>query len=48
MRRVMLNERVLGVGLKEAQKEIPGVMLHNDPDIRKQNIETAYRLGNKF
>ena len=48
MRRVMLNDRLLGVGVKEAQMEILGGMLHNDPDIRKQNLETAHRLGSNF
>lgn len=48
MRRVMLNDRLLGVGVKGAQMEILGGMLHNDPDIRKQNLETAYRLGRNF
>jgi NAD(P)H dehydrogenase (quinone) len=48
MRQVMLNDRLLGVGVKEAQMEILGGMIHNDPDIRKQNLETAYRLGYNF
>jgi NAD(P)H dehydrogenase (quinone) len=48
MRRVMLNDRLLGVGVKEAQMEILGGMMHNDPDIRKQNLETSYRLGCNF
>ena len=48
MRRVMLNDHLLGVGVKEAQMEILGGMLHNDPDVRKQNLETAYQLGRNF
>ena len=48
MRRVMLNDRLLGVGVKSAQMEILGGMMHNDPDVRKWNLETAYRLGHNF
>jgi NAD(P)H dehydrogenase (quinone) len=48
MRRVMLNDRLLGVGVKEARMEILGGMMHNDPDIREQNLETAYQLGRNF
>jgi NAD(P)H dehydrogenase (quinone) len=48
MRRVMLNDRLLGVGVKEAQMEILGGMMQDDPDVRKRNLETAYRLGRNF
>jgi NAD(P)H dehydrogenase (quinone) len=48
MRRVMLNDRLLGVGVKSAQMEILGGMMYNDPDVRKWNLETAYRLGRNF
>ena len=48
MRRVMLNDRLLGVGVKDAQMEILGGMMHNDPAVRKQNLETAYLLGCNF
>ena len=48
MRRVMLNDRLLGVGVKKAQMEILGGMINNDPDVRKQNLETAYQLGLNF
>ena len=48
MRRVMLNDRLLGVGVKSAQMEILSGMMHNDPDVRKWNLETAYRLGCNF
>ncbi len=45
MRRVMLNDRLLGVGVKSAQMEILGGMMHHDPEVRKGNLEAAYRLG---
>ena len=48
MRRVMLNDRLLGVGVKVAQMEILGGMTPNDPKVRKRNLETAYRLGRNF
>jgi NAD(P)H dehydrogenase (quinone) len=48
MRRIMLNDRLLGVGVKEAQMEILGGMMRNDPDVRKRNLETAYQLGRNF
>ena len=48
MRRVMLNDRLLGVGVKEARMEILGGMLQNDPDVSKRNLTTAYQLGRNF
>ena len=48
MRRVMINDRLLGVGVKKARMEILGGMMQNDPEIRKRNLATAYRLGRNF
>ena len=48
MRRVMLNDRLLGVGVKQAQMEILGGMVENDPITRQRNLERAYQLGRGF
>lgn len=48
MRRIMLNDRLLGVGVKEASMEILGGMVENDETIRKRNLEIAYQLGVAF
>jgi len=48
MRRVMINDRLLGVGIKKARMEILGGMMQNDPEVRKRNLATAYRLGRNF
>jgi NAD(P)H dehydrogenase (quinone) len=48
MRRVMLNDRLLGVGVREARMEILGGMSFGDKDVRKRNLEKAYRLGAEF
>jgi len=48
MRRVMLNDRLLGVGVQEAAMEILGGMVGNDPAVRQRNLETAYELGRAF
>lgn len=48
MRRVMLGDRLLGVGVKEARMEILGGMVENDPATRRQNLERAYQLGRGF
>lgn len=45
MRRVMLQDRLLGVGVPEAQMEILGGMTEGGDSIREQNLATAYRLG---
>jgi len=47
MRRVMLNDRLLGVGAEEAQMIILGGMVSKDPKIREVNLETAFCLGKK-
>jgi NAD(P)H dehydrogenase (quinone) len=45
MRRIMLNDRLLGIGIKEAHMEILGGMMPGDGSHRKQNLEKAYALG---
>jgi len=48
MRRIMLDDRLLGVGVKEARMEILGGMLPLDDTYREQNLQTAYELGKEF
>ncbi len=48
MRRVMLNDRLLGVGVKEARMEILGGMMPKDDTFRKANLEKACELGRSF
>jgi NAD(P)H dehydrogenase (quinone) len=48
MRRVMLDDRLLGVGVQEAQMEILGGMVTKDEAIRRRNMERAYQLGREF
>jgi NAD(P)H dehydrogenase (quinone) len=48
MRRVMLGDRLLGVGVKEAHMEILGGMVENAPTTRQRNLERAYQLGREF
>jgi NAD(P)H dehydrogenase (quinone) len=48
MRRVMLGDRLLGVGVKEAHMEILGGMVENDAAIRERNLGRAYQLGKEL
>lgn len=48
MRRIMLNDRLLGVGVKSAHMEILGGMMPNDDTYRERNLERAYELGSTF
>ena len=48
MRRIMLNDRLLGVGVKEAKMEILGGMVEHDEAVHKRNLERAYQLGKTF
>jgi NAD(P)H dehydrogenase (quinone) len=48
MRRLMLNDRLLGVGVKEAEMVILGGTTLNDQAVRDANIERAYELGRTF
>ena len=48
MKRVMLNDRLLGVGVKEARLEILGGMMPTDNTHRQENLARAYDLGKKL
>jgi NAD(P)H dehydrogenase (quinone) len=48
MRRVMLNDRLLGVGVREARMEILGGMTPYDEVIAGRNLAKAYELGKYF
>jgi NAD(P)H dehydrogenase (quinone) len=45
MRRIMLNDRLLGIGVKEARMEILGGMMPKDDTYRQTNLEKAHRLA---
>jgi NAD(P)H dehydrogenase (quinone) len=45
MRRIMLNDRLLGIGVKEARMEILGGMMPQDNTYRQANLEKVYQLG---
>ncbi len=48
MRRIVLNDRLLGVGVKQAHMEILGGMMPLDDQHREQNLRRAYELGKAF
>ena len=48
MRRVMLDDRRRGVGVKEAEMVILGGMTPGGDEIRSANLERAYQLGRSF
>ena len=48
MRRIMLNDRLLGVGVKQAWLEILGGMMPLDDTWRERNLQRAYELGKGF
>jgi NAD(P)H dehydrogenase (quinone) len=48
MRHIMLNDRLLGVGIKEAEMVILGGMMLKDDAIRDANTRRAYELGRSF
>ncbi len=45
MRKIMLNDRLLGVGVKEVKMEILGGMMPADDSYRHNNLSIAYELG---
>jgi NAD(P)H dehydrogenase (quinone) len=45
MRRIMLNDRLLGVGVKEVSLHILGGMMPGDDTFRQANLNKAYELG---
>ncbi len=48
MRRIMLQDRLLGIGVREARMEILGGMMPTDDSWRERNLERAYRLGREL
>jgi NAD(P)H dehydrogenase (quinone) len=48
MRNIMLHDRLLGVGAKQANMEILGGMMPHDNTYRQTNLERAYLLGEEF
>jgi NAD(P)H dehydrogenase (quinone) len=48
MHQIMLNDRLLGVGVKEARMEILGGMMPQDDTYRQENLEIVYDLGNNL
>lgn len=48
MRKIMLNDRLLGIGVREATMTILGGMMPGDDSHRQANLATAYRLGRQF
>ena len=48
MRRIMLNDRLLGVGVRQAHMEILGGMMPLDDTYRERNLRRAYELGKEF
>ena len=48
MRCLMLNDRLLGVGVGEAELVILGGMTANDGAVRDVNLDKAYQLGRSF
>jgi NAD(P)H dehydrogenase (quinone) len=48
MRCIMLNDRLLGVGVRDATMEILGGMVEQDTAVRERNLQRAYELGKTF
>ncbi|MBW2409369.1 MAG: flavodoxin family protein, partial [Deltaproteobacteria bacterium] len=48
MRRIMLNDRLLGIGAKEARMEILGGMMPQDDTHRQASLVKVYGLGRSF
>ncbi|HWP97348.1 MAG TPA: NAD(P)H-dependent oxidoreductase [Syntrophomonadaceae bacterium] len=48
MRKTMIDDRLLGVGIQEAQLIILGGTLAQDPLLEQAHLETAWRLGKDF
>ena len=45
MKRIMREDRLLGVGVREAKMEILGGMMPGDDTYKRENLEKAYDLG---
>jgi NAD(P)H dehydrogenase (quinone) len=48
IRRIMLEDRLLGVGVKQARLEILGGMMPLDDSHREENLRRAYELGRAY
>jgi NAD(P)H dehydrogenase (quinone) len=48
MRKIMLQDRLQGIGVKEAEMVILGGMMPGDHTHREANLEKAYLLGKTF
>jgi NAD(P)H dehydrogenase (quinone) len=48
MHRVMIEDRLLGAGIKDARMEILDGMTAGGPNQREKNLQKAYQLGNDF
>jgi NAD(P)H dehydrogenase (quinone) len=48
IRHVMLEDRLLGVGVRKARLEVLGGMAARKEEIRRSNLERAYELGRTF
>ena len=45
MREIMIQDRLLGIGVKEARLEILGGMMPGDDTHRERNLARAFELG---
>jgi NAD(P)H dehydrogenase (quinone) len=48
MRRIILSDRLLGIGVEKAHMEILGGMMPQDNTHRDQNLQKAFELGKAF
>ena len=48
MRKVMLNDRLAGIGIKNAAMRIFGGTVAGGPEIKEQHLHAAFRLGKEF
>jgi NAD(P)H dehydrogenase (quinone) len=45
MRKIILGDRLLGVGVRKASLELLGGQVLGDGDIRERNLRRAFELG---
>ncbi len=48
MRRIMLNDRLLGIGVAQARMEILGGMMPHDQTCGERNLQRAYEFGRNY
>jgi len=48
MRRIILGDRLLGVGVKAAEMQILGGMMPGEDSSRDSSLQRAYELGKAF